>query len=345
MADLFPKTQKLFNVDGLMQLVSRDPNKLNTEGKRFDAMFKFARERHLVYLRRAAGLPKPWSQDWTLQSYRYCNIYRELDSVSLWIQEHLIKPFEQTDQLPFLMVAARIFNKPETLGPLLDAGVLGGQRFNPDRAMEVLRKVKADQGAVFNSAYIINGIPKKGSPEREGKIGTVVYDVLEPFWKDRKKTAAEFKTTMSSALDALQGYHGMGRFMAYQVCVDLSYSQHWLMNAPDLNELTSPGPGTTQGAKFLAGCFKDRETNLSQDEINWYLMETRRLSFIDSYWPVDSIRGKTYADGFVPLTIPNCSNTFCETSKAMALWLGHRDRLKNRYPGTLERDLRQQPLF
>jgi hypothetical protein len=97
--NLFPKTQKLLNNNGLMQLVTNDLSSLNTEGKRFDAMFKFARERHLVYLRRAAGLPKPWTEDWTLQLYRYCNIYRELDTVSLWIQENIIRPFEKTNAL------------------------------------------------------------------------------------------------------------------------------------------------------------------------------------------------------------------------------------------------------
>ncbi len=336
---------RLYSNNGLLQLIDPDESKLNTEGKRFEAMFKFARERHLVYLRRAAGQQRPWSEDWTLQSYRYCNIYRELDSVSVWIQDNMIRKFEDTTVLPFMMVAARIFNRPETLGALLDEGVLNATRFNPDRAMKVLNKVKAQTGTIFNNAYIINGIPKKGAPARDGKAGTVVYDVLEPFWKDRHQNEQVFKSTVQASLDLLRGYHGMGKFMAYQVCVDLSYSKHWLMNAPDLNEVTSPGPGTTQGAKFLAGCFKDREVTLSQEVINDYLKETRRLSFLDKYWPVESLRGKTFADGFVPLTIPNCSNTFCETSKAMALWLGHRDRLKNKYPGTPQSDLRQVPLF
>jgi hypothetical protein len=343
--NLFPNTQNMAKADGLLQLIAHDPDKLNTEGKRFEAMFKFARERHLVYLRKASGLPRPWTEDWTLQSYRYCNIYREIDSVSLWVRNNIIRPYEGCDDLPFLLVAARIFNKPKTLQALLDAGVIGGTRFNPDRAVAVLHKVKSVEGAVFNSAYIINGIPKKGAPEREGKAGTVCHDVLAPMWKDRCRNAEPLRASMQSALDTLKQYHGMGRFMSYQVAVDLSYSKYWLANAHDLNEVTSPGPGTTLGAKFLAGCFKDKSVRLSQEVINDYLKETRRLSHLEKYWPVDSMRGSSCEKGFVPLTIPNCSNTFCETSKAMDLYLGHRKRLKNSYQGGLSQDHRQVDLF
>jgi hypothetical protein len=237
-----------------------------------------------------------------------------------------------------------LFNKPETLGALLESGVLNDTRFNPERAMEVLHKVKETEGTIFNSAYIINGIPKKGAPEREGKAGTVVFDTLFPLWEQRKALAPKFKDSVQSSLDTLTGFHGMGRFMSYQVCVDLSYSKHWLANAEDLNEVTSPGPGTTKGAKFLAGNLGERGS-MDQDAINYYIKEARRLSHLDKYWPVDSLRGTSYADGFIPLTVPNCSNMFCETSKAVALYFGVRDRLKNKYAGTPEKNLRQTSLF
>lgn len=42
-------------------------------------LMKFASERHLIYKRREAGQPKPWTKDKILRTFRFTNMYRELD--------------------------------------------------------------------------------------------------------------------------------------------------------------------------------------------------------------------------------------------------------------------------
>lgn len=43
------------------------------------AFWAFARERHAAYLRRAAGMPAPWTADRILATWRFTNVYRSLD--------------------------------------------------------------------------------------------------------------------------------------------------------------------------------------------------------------------------------------------------------------------------
>jgi hypothetical protein len=55
-------------------------------------LFAFMKERHAIWERKVAGQPKPWTQDPILQSYRFCNVYRELDTVTVWINNNWRTP-------------------------------------------------------------------------------------------------------------------------------------------------------------------------------------------------------------------------------------------------------------
>ena len=330
----------LYKFNGFQTVVN--PKKLNTPEERLKAAFDFCRERHLVFLRKASGLPKPWTDDFILQQYRFCNIYRELDSVSLWIRDHMIRPFESSnyEHLWFMLAASRMFNRPSTLGPLIDSGILGGKQFNPERALVELKKIQAKNGPVFNAAYIINGIPARNSPAPESsKIATVIYDVLAPMWADRKELSKVFRTDFSSSLQALKKYHGMGSFMANQVVVDMTYCESLLKAAPDIDTNCSPGPGTRKGAAFLSNGMTDPLGNKEVEDQMYMFLEAAKNK---EYWPNDT---KDPEKGFSRLSMPNCSNAFCETSKMMAIILGKRSRLKNSYAGFITKDSRQKPLF
>jgi hypothetical protein len=323
-------TQKIHQINGLRQLI--DPSKLDTEGQRYEAMFKFLRERHLVYLRRAQGQPAPWTEDWILQSYRFCNIYRELDTVTLWIARNLLAPNNDHPDLWWFATVARFFNKPSTLQFMLENDLIDPDNFKPAKFMAKIENLRTSSGPVFNPAYIINGVPKKGSPNRGSKVGSLAYDVFEPILAGRQAIRDAIPKGFQATLDALGTFHGMGPFMANQIAVDLSYSSKALKNAHDLNTVISPGPGTAKGIKFILGTLGKEGTAPRADQYT-VMQELRRLSHLEKYWPVDSLGGSSCFKGFVPLTIPNVSNSCCETSKYMGLVMGLRGRLKNGYEG------------
>src|SRR6266404_755739 len=56
-------------------------------------------ERHRIYLKRLAGDPPPWTQDETLQRYRFCNVFRELDNVTGWLRENWRDPYAANEHL------------------------------------------------------------------------------------------------------------------------------------------------------------------------------------------------------------------------------------------------------
>ena len=49
-------------------------------------------ERHSIYLRKAAGDPRPWTKDPILQRYKFTNVFRELDMGTKWLRECIILP-------------------------------------------------------------------------------------------------------------------------------------------------------------------------------------------------------------------------------------------------------------
>src|SRR3990167_2039864 len=76
----------------------------------------FVLERHRIYVRRFVNKDeKPWTTDPILRSYRFCNVYRELDAVTIWLRQTWREPHAEDPMLWFAMVMARFLNNPESL--------------------------------------------------------------------------------------------------------------------------------------------------------------------------------------------------------------------------------------
>ena len=77
--------------------------------------FNFINERHAIYINKVSGADFPWTEDKILQDYSFCNVFRELDKVTIWIRENWREPFADHPNLPFAMAMARQINWPDTL--------------------------------------------------------------------------------------------------------------------------------------------------------------------------------------------------------------------------------------
>src|SRR5262249_32982220 len=78
------------------------------------AFFNYARERHAVYLRRRAKQPGPWTNDRVLQTYRFCNVFRELDRTTVWFRENVRDRYADSEQVLLATVLFRWFNRITT---------------------------------------------------------------------------------------------------------------------------------------------------------------------------------------------------------------------------------------
>jgi hypothetical protein len=297
-------------------------------------MTKFIIKRHKIFLKRnLLKQPKPWTQDPILQQNRFCNIYRELDTVSLWIRKHIIQKYEKDPNLWFMLCIARIINWPPTLQMLMDEGCWPtGDSWSAQKTYKALAKWYESGNKTITGAYLINSVLPKGidAPDRR-KVWYIPHIALDRMWKDRHTIEKAFKSSLEDSVNTLKMYHGWAAFMSYQVTVDLTYSNKWLGKATDLNTFNAQGPGTVRGLnRYFTGAPKPtlKKSELlpclirQRDEVNAKLREL----VLKKWWTDD------FNTGFAEVSLANQSNTNCEFDKFCRLYHGQ-GQMRAKYPG------------
>ncbi|HAT63685.1 MAG TPA: hypothetical protein DCS66_03655, partial [Flavobacteriaceae bacterium] len=77
-----------------------------------ERFFDYINERHSIYLKRQKRDPFPWTEDEILQTFSFCNVFRELDTVTIWLRQNWREPYADHPNLPFAMSMARQINWP-----------------------------------------------------------------------------------------------------------------------------------------------------------------------------------------------------------------------------------------
>lgn len=251
--------------------------------------FAFIKERHAIYERRQAGKPKPWTKDPILQQYRFCNIYRELDVVTIWIRENWREPYMDDPNLWFAMVVARLLNRPDAMEeskfPL---------PWKPARWVERLDARKARGERVFSAAYMIHA----DRHSSKSKVGYLAERVLQPMWEQRK--TAQFGS-LNQFHQWLMQFRDMGSFMAAQVVCDVKYTP-LLSDAPDWWTWAAPGPGSLKGMSWVE--FGD--VNTKYNDHDW------RNALAELASKVNPMIAKA---GMPKLHAQDLQNCLCEFSK------------------------------
>jgi hypothetical protein len=182
-----------------------------------------------------------------LNNYRFCNINREHDAVTVFIDERFRKPFAHFG-INFMikqMTYCRIFNEPETLKqvcPIIDL----------DNAKEKLQKHRAAGNKLFRGAYMMPVHSKK-------KLGVEVLGYWLKVVGDVASVDYEQESTLAGIAAKLQLANGIGPFLANQICTDLRYvrtdvSKEWDYAFKDRETFVLCGPGTRRGINR----FRDR---------------------------------------------------------------------------------------
>lgn len=326
-----PQTDNLFEGD---ENLCADFAGADTYKKRIRAAAQFCAERHKIYIKKSRGLPKPWTLDPILQSSRFCNIYRELDTVTEWIMANVIRPNLDNPNLGCLAIAARLINHPETLQLMLDSGFDFRTKPNHERLFKLFQKIQNTKGQkLVTGAYIVNTVFPKSHQKVDGTKGDYLANFFTPtVWQHRDQLREAIATgSFSATIDAMKQVHGIGAFIGNQAAVDLSYTK-LLSKATDLNTTWNPGPGTIKGIRWITDNWElnggsditNEALTKYRDDLNDELAKTKLFS--------SSI--KDMRTNIVPVTGPNASNSLCELSKIVWMATGRRERLKNRYQGS-----------
>lgn len=234
--------------------------------ERVTPLVNWITERHAIYNRRAEGKPKPWSTDPIFQNWRFCNVFRELDTVTIWIRKHIREPFAEHEFLWFMLCIARYINRPSTLEYLMAQGAWpSNPDFEPEMLTKALDRWKAYGETVYTGAYMIRA---ESNPNKSwyswSKNRYVSEVVLGRLWNDRNAwneyfelhdgSEKDYPSSLEKTWERFQRIHyvGWGPFMAYEVVTDLRHTRY-LRDAEDIFSWANAGPGALRGLNRLYG--------------------------------------------------------------------------------------------
>ena len=278
----------------------------NMNQKRVNDFNSFMEERHNIFIRKEINNePYPWSDDAILTEYSFCNVYRELDRVTIWIRENWREPYADHPNLPFAMAMARQINWPDTLDEIGFP-----TEWRPDHVKTIMQDRMAKKQKVYTGAYMLTGT--LGGT----KIEQTVDKILTPLYANFPCDFSSIENSWKSFLP----YAGFSDFMSYEVVTDLRHTK-WLEKAPDIMTWANPGPGAMRGLNRIFGRPLD-----SKQKKPLFIQEMRDLLAILNNRPL-------------PLEMRDIEHCLCEFDKYERTRLGQ-GRPRSRYkPREYEEDI------
>jgi hypothetical protein len=216
------------------------------------AFFDFINERHAIYLRRKRGDGWPWTEDSILQTYKFTNVFRQLDTGTQWYTKNIAKRYANHPELYFMTCFYRLFNWWPTMETMLNQWAFNGlladymMNWDPKFTYHALMEHKEATGRVFTNAHMIH------SARDMNKCEYMVYHVLDQVWAIRRSIEPTPIDNLESSFIKLLSQYGFGNFVAYEVITDLRHTRY-LCNAGDIMTWANPGPGAQRGVCRMAG--------------------------------------------------------------------------------------------
>jgi len=234
----------------------------------FDNLVHWITEREAIRLRKESGEPFPWTEDPILRQYRFCNVRREDDRVTVWVRDNIRVPYWNHPHLWWMLCAARSINWPATLRELMlgESGAWPSHSaFKPEYLRYALEHRKARGDKVYTGAYMIRAENHREAPWFSwSKQRYIAEIVLGRPWEARDRfPQTEQMRTLHQVWAWLSSFMGWGPFMAYQAVVDMRFTPI-LNQAPDRLTWCAAGPGTIRGLNRLAG--RPVKSSLSQSK-------------------------------------------------------------------------------
>jgi hypothetical protein len=263
----------------------------------YQPLWTWVCEREAIRVNKAAGDPQPWTSDEILSTYRFCNVRREDDRVTVWIRQNIRDRFAGHPNLWLMLCIARQINWPETLQEAIEGWGSWPDRdgFDPKCLAAVLNARQANGKKVYTGAYMISAPATKGADKQLYIADAVIGDL----WRRRSDIAWYLNRVPSlrKTHELIMRSNGWGQFMAYQAVVDMRFTPI-LRHAGDALTWAAAGPGTIRGLNRLHG--RPVTFALKQDQA---LKEMRAI-----YERVEIETG-------VAMDFSDVPNILCETDK------------------------------
>ncbi len=231
----------------------------------------------------------PLTHDPVLRDWRFCNVFRELDTVTIWIKQNIRYRFAEHPHLWLMLAIARTINWPPTLRELIDTPGCwpSHESFSPVAMAKQMETRAARGDKVYTGAYMIRAESNRAAPWYSwSKHRYIAGIVIGRLWRDRLAwldlvEPLHRPVTGSALLEEVWAafqdpeYIGWGPFMAYEVVTDLRHTR-FLRDAPDKYSWANAGPGALKGLNRLQG--KDPRKGMTQHEANRLMLELLGLA-------------------------------------------------------------------
>jgi len=293
----------------------------------------FASERQRIFDKRAQGEPDPWTEDHILSTYKFCNTFRASDRVSQFLIREVIygpdSPRLSSEDMLLRIVLFRLFSRETTwriiedeLGPLTVAS------FDPERLDRRLEDELAAGRPIYTHAFILCANKAFGHDRKHRNH----LALLETMLRDASLHQALARArTLQTVYETLLAYPLLGPFMAYQLAIDLNYSE--LLDLSE-DEFTVAGPGAERGIRKV---FADRGGLRSEELIRWMVdhqdEECERLAIT-----APSLYGRR-------LHAIDCQGLFCEVDKYSRVAFPHLRSNRKAIKATFKASLEPLTLF
>jgi hypothetical protein len=270
-----------------------------------EGFYNYINERHAIYLKRSIGEAFPWTDDEILQTYSFCNVYRELDKVTVWIRENWKEPYADHPNLPFAMAVARQINWPDTLQEIGFP-----EHWNPERVKAIMQGRMDRKEKVYTGAYMLTGT--LGGT----KVEQTIDKILTPLYESPPQI---IPYSLEETWKKYLPYPGFSGFMAYEVVTDLRHSKY-LENADDIMTWANAGPGAKRGLNRIHG--RPLEQTIKAKQLTEEMKELLAVS------------GDYLLDVVPDLEMREIEHCLCEYDKYERVRLGEgRPRAKFKYKG------------
>ncbi|MFD1631085.1 nucleotide kinase domain-containing protein [Pseudopedobacter beijingensis] len=267
----------------------------------FDSYWRFAVLRQNVFFSRIQGNVYPWTNDPVLSKHRFTNAYRASDRVSQYLIKEVIYNDDYSNspnEVLFRILLFKLFNKIETWELLKrNIGDLNYEEFDFKRYDKILSKAFAEKKKIYSAAYIMPSVRQFGYERKHSNHLKLIDYIL------KKDTSIQLMdcNKMQQAFDIVKSFPGLGDFLAYQILIDINYS-----NIIDFSEseFVVPGPGALGG---ISKCFKNTG-GLSNVEIIKLMTDRQEMEFERLGLDFKTLWGRR-------LQLIDCQNLFCEVDK------------------------------
>lgn len=271
-----------------------------TPSPAFGAFWSSAAERQAIYMRRLAGWAPPLTCDPVFLEYKFTNVFRASDRVSQYLIRNVIYSGDQRpEEVTFRTLLFKLFNRISTWKLLEDhlGGIVSWHDYDFGLYNRIFDDAKSDKIPLYTSAYLMVARPPYGEQTQHGNHLRLVERMMHDDLLGRITSVP----TMEGAYEIIKSYPSVGKFLAYQLLIDLNYGPH--LNFSEMEFVVS-GPGCDSGLHKMFGA---ASRGIEADIIRW--MALNQHWYFSHYGPpFSALFGR-------PMQLIDVEHWTCETDK------------------------------